>query len=67
MKDSETYHLSFDDAVQIWHRHWEHEYQHKIAASYGVNQGRISEVLSGKLHPGSRGEAAKKHKRPKAA
>lgn len=27
-------------------------YQHEIAALIGVNQGRISEVKSGKRHPG---------------
>lgn len=26
-------------------------YQHQIAAVVGVNQGRVSEVLSGKRHP----------------
>jgi transcriptional regulator with XRE-family HTH domain len=27
-------------------------YQHQIAAALGINQGRVSEVLTGKRHPG---------------
>jgi hypothetical protein len=57
-----TYHLTFDDAVEIWLRHWNGEYQHHIAAHFGVNQGRVSDVLNGRLHFGSRDEAAKRRK-----
>lgn len=46
--------LSFNDAVDIWMRHWLGEYQHHIAADYGVNQGRVNEVLKGRRHVGSR-------------
>lgn len=53
-----TYTLTFDDAVQTWLRHWNGEFQHKIAASYGVNQGRVNEVLKERLHPGSKQAAA---------
>lgn len=28
-----------------------HLYVHQIAAKYGINQGRVSEVLTGKRHP----------------
>lgn len=49
-----SYCLSFDDAVDIWLRHWNHEFQHRIAADYDVNQGRVNEVLKGKRHVGSR-------------
>jgi len=52
MKNS-SYHLTPDDAVQVWLRHWQGEYQHAIAASFGVNQGRVNEVLKGKRHVGS--------------
>ncbi|MDK4739420.1 hypothetical protein PH547_11100 [Rhizobium sp. CNPSo 3464] len=52
MKNS-SYQLTSDDAVQVWLRHWGGEYQHAIAASYGVNQGRVNEVLKGKRHAGS--------------
>lgn len=37
-------HLALSDAVEIWRRRSEGEAQHKIAA----NQGRISEILSGR-------------------
>jgi len=52
-----TYALTFDDAVDIWLRYWNGEFQHRIAASYDVNPGRVNEVLKGARHPGSR-EAA---------
>ena len=29
-------------------------YNHQIAALFGINQGRVSEVLTGKRHPGVR-------------
>ncbi|WP_439397666.1 hypothetical protein ACRQ5Q_10975 [Bradyrhizobium sp. PMVTL-01] len=56
MKTS-TYALTFDDAVDIWLRHWNGEFQHRIAAHYDVNPGRVNEVLKGSRHVGSR-EAA---------
>lgn len=52
-----TYQLTFDDAVDIWLQHWAGQYQHRIAATFGVNSGRVNEVLKGTRHPGSR-EAA---------
>jgi hypothetical protein len=54
-----SYVLTFDDAVDVWLRHWRGEFQHDTAAHYGVNQGRINEVLKEKLHAGSRAIAAK--------
>lgn len=45
--------LTHDDARQIWLRRAEGAAQHEIAAELGVNQGRISEVLSGKRFPGA--------------
>ncbi len=54
------YHLSFDDAVHVWLRHWQGEYQHRIAASYDVNPGRVNDVLKERKHFGSRTEAAKR-------
>jgi hypothetical protein len=50
--------LTFDDAVDIHLRYWSGEFQHRIAAYYGVNQGRINEVLKGKTHVGSKQIAA---------
>lgn len=52
-----TYQLTFDDAVDIWDRHWSGEFQHRIAAAFDVNPGRVNEVLKGTKHAGSR-EAA---------
>jgi hypothetical protein len=54
-----SYQLTFDDAVNIWLRHWRGEFQHKIAADYGVNQGRINDVLKERLHTGSKHAASK--------
>ena len=54
-----SYKLSFNDAVKIHKRIWAGELQSRIAADYDVNGGRISEVNTGKLHPGSRDEALK--------
>jgi predicted XRE-type DNA-binding protein len=52
--------LSFDEAVDVWLRHRHGDLQHKIAASYGVNQGRNNEVLKEKIHIGSKQIAASK-------
>ncbi|MCM2456047.1 hypothetical protein HGO37_11695 [Rhizobium sp. CG4] len=51
---SQSYQLTEADAAQIWVRHWKGEYQHVIAATFGVNQGRVNEVLKGHRHPGSK-------------
>jgi hypothetical protein len=56
-----TYALTFDDAVDIWIRHWNGEFQHRIAATFDVNPGRVNEVLKGTKHAGSR-EAAMSRK-----
>jgi hypothetical protein len=52
--------LTFEDAINIWLRHWNGEFQHRIAASYDVNPGRVNEVLKGHRHPGSREAALKR-------
>ena len=39
-----SYSLTFNDAVEIWRRHWNHEFQHRIAADYDVNPGRINAI-----------------------
>jgi hypothetical protein len=56
-----TYQLTSDDAVDIWLRHWSGEFQHRIAAVFDVNPGRVNEVLKGTKHAGSR-EAAMSRK-----
>lgn len=45
--------LTFDDAVEVWIRHWHGEFQNRIAAHFDVNPGRVNEVLKGRRHPGS--------------
>ncbi|MFO1185372.1 MAG: hypothetical protein U1E56_11375 [Bauldia sp.] len=49
-----AYRLTFEDAVAIWLRHWAGDYQHRIAADYGVNSGRVNDVLKERLHVRSR-------------
>jgi len=43
--------LTRDDASLIWRRRAEGAAQHEFAAELRVNQGRISEELSGKRFP----------------
>lgn len=50
--------LSLYDAVEVWRRREQGQAQHAIAAAIGVNQGRVSEVLSGKAFPEARQIAA---------
>jgi len=47
-------HLTLNDAVVIWQRRLAGEAQHKIAAVFDVNQGRVSEILAGKRFPAAR-------------
>ena len=51
------YQLTYSDAINVWRRHWTGEYQHHIAASYGVNPGRVNDVLKGRKHFGSQDDA----------
>lgn len=46
--------LTFNDAVEVWRRHFLGEKQHHIAQVFGVNQGRISEILKERRHIGSK-------------
>ena len=55
-----SYILTFDDAVNIWQRHWSGEFQNRIAAVFDVNPGRVNEVLKERKHVGSRQVALKK-------
>lgn len=49
-----TYRLTFKDAIEVWLRSWRGEFQHQIAALFGVNQGRVNEVLKERVHIGSK-------------
>ena len=57
--DKPSYTLTFNDAVTIWLRHWNGEFQNRIAASFDVNPGRVNDVLKERKHMGSRAEALK--------
>lgn len=46
-----SYRLTEDDAVQIWLRYWNGEFQNRIAASFDVNPGRVNEVIKGRRFP----------------
>lgn len=52
--------LTFEDAVRIWYLLWQGWKQHEIAALYHVNQGRISEIHTGKKFLGSEEEAKRR-------
>jgi hypothetical protein len=56
MNDNEqpSYKLTFEDAVEIWLRHWDGEFQNRIAANFDVNPGRVNEVLKERKHISSR-------------
>lgn len=45
--------LTFDNAIEIWQRHRNGEFQNRIAAYFDVNPGRVNEVLKGRRFPGS--------------
>jgi predicted XRE-type DNA-binding protein len=51
--------LTLPDAIEVWLCRWQGHLQHHIAATLGVNQGRISEILTGKKYPEAREEALK--------
>ncbi len=52
--------LTFEDAVNAQLMLMKGKLQSRIAAHFDVNGGRISEINTGKLHPGSRSEALKR-------
>lgn len=55
--------LTYEDAIQVWILAWDNWYQHRIAAHFDVNQGRVSEVLNHKRHAGSYEDALKRRGR----
>ncbi|MDE2383959.1 MAG: hypothetical protein KGO53_05010 [Alphaproteobacteria bacterium] len=46
--------LTFDDAIKVWAMFRAGEFQHRIAAFFDVNPGRISEIIKGRRHVGSK-------------
>jgi predicted XRE-type DNA-binding protein len=53
-------HLTFNDAVEVWILHQAGWFQHRIAANFDVNPGRINDVLKERVHVGSREAAGRK-------
>jgi hypothetical protein len=48
--------FTFEEAVDVWLRHWAGQFQHEIAAAYVINSGRVSDVLNEVTHVGSKEE-----------
>lgn len=46
--------LTKSDAIKVWKLREKGWLQHRIAAEFDVNQGRISEIITGKIFPESR-------------
>ena len=55
-----SYRLTFDDSVEVWLRHWNGDFQNRIAARFDVNPGRVNEVLKEHAHVGSKQAALKR-------
>ncbi|BCH18860.1 hypothetical protein MesoLjLa_57110 [Mesorhizobium sp. L-2-11] len=54
----QTKSLTYEDAIEVWRLHSQGWFQHRIAARFNVNPGRINEVLKEHKHRGSRVDAA---------
>lgn len=52
--------FTFEEAVDVWLRHWAGQYQHEIAAAYVINPRAVNHVLKEVTHVGSREEAARR-------
>jgi transcriptional regulator len=52
--------LTYEDAVQVHLMIMDGWIQSRIAAHFGTNQGRVSEVNTGKAFPGSYEEARRR-------
>ena len=50
--------VTFDEAVEVWRLHKLGVAQHRIAAQFGVNPGRVNDVLKERKHIGSRKKAS---------
>lgn len=55
--------FTFDEAVDVWLRHWDGQYQHEIAAAYVINVRAVNHVLKERTHVGSKQTAETKRKR----
>ena len=46
--------FNFEQAVDVWMRHFSGQYQHQIAAAYVINVRAVNHVLKEKTHVGSK-------------
>lgn len=46
--------FTFEQAIDVWVRHFKGQYQHEIAAAYVINVRAVNHVLKEKSHIGSR-------------
>jgi hypothetical protein len=46
--------FTFEQAVDVWMRHFSGQYQHEIAAAYVINVRAVNHVLKEKTHLGSK-------------
>jgi hypothetical protein len=46
--------FTFEEAVDVWLRHFSGQYQHQIAAAYVINVRAVNHVLKEKTHIGSK-------------
>lgn len=52
--------MDFETAVLIWLHHFEGHLNSRIAARLDINQGRVSEVVTGKRFPQARDAARRR-------
>jgi hypothetical protein len=52
--------FTFDEAIDVWLRHWSGQTGDQIAHDYRINAGRVSDVLNENRHLGSKQVAASK-------
>jgi len=46
--------FTFEEAIDVWLRHFIGQYQHQIAAAYVINVRAVNHVLKEKTHVGSK-------------
>jgi hypothetical protein len=46
--------FTFEEAIDVWLRHFSGQYQHQIAAAYVINVRAVNHVLKEKTHVGSK-------------
>lgn len=59
--------FTFDEAVDVWLRRFSGQYHHEISAAYVINFVRVSDVLTEKVHIGSKKAAERIWKKQSAA